>query len=86
LKGNPNGPHYPTHIVLTGQFSDPWHERAELEFYLNDLGFIPRGNISGKTKILVTGTEAGQAKIEDALSRGIKVMTEAQFFAFLDGR
>jgi len=84
LKGNSDGPFAKTHIVITGAFSPPWDDRGSFEQHLSSLGFVPRGSISGKTKILVTGDAPGPSKVNKAKSRGIQIMNEESFLHFID--
>jgi DNA polymerase-3 subunit epsilon len=83
LKGSDEGPFAGIHIVFTGNFAPPWDDRSAFEQYLCSLGFTPRSNISGKTKMLVTGEGAGPKKIADAHTKGIEVMTEVEFLNYI---
>lgn len=84
LKGNPEGRFYKTFVVVSGTFSPPWDDRGELERYLDSLGFVPRGNISGRTQILVTGESPGPKKIVKAEQQNIKIMSEGEFFQYIE--
>ena len=84
LHGNPNGPFYKTYIVLSGNFSNPWDDRGTFERYLDELGFIPRGSISGRTQILVTGESPGPSKLEKAHKQNIRIMGEEEFLRYIE--
>lgn len=83
LRGNPEGPFAGIHIVITGNFSPPWDDRGALEHHLCKLGFVPRGSISGKTKILVTGDSPGPKKVSRAEQQGIRIMGESEFLQYI---
>lgn len=83
LRADPNGPFHNTYIVLTGIFSPPWDDRGGFEQYLTTLGFTPRGNISGKTEILVTGQSPGISKIKRAQQSNIRIMSEKEFLQYI---
>lgn len=83
LRGNPEGPFYKTHIVLTGVFSPPWDDREAFQLYLDDLGFVFRNSISGKTEILVAGENPGPSKTAKAEQNNIRIMAEKEFLAYI---
>jgi DNA polymerase-3 subunit epsilon len=84
LKGNADGPFAGTHIVVTGNLAPPWDDRGAFERYLCTLGFVPRGSISGKTKILVAGDAPGTSKVKKAAHQGIQIMGEKEFLRYID--
>lgn len=82
-KSNPNGLFYGVTVVLTGSFSPPWEDRNEFKRYLNQIGFTTPGNITKKTKLLVTGSSPGPRKVKTAREAGLQIMNEHEFLAFL---
>ena len=86
LHGNPDGPFFQTPIVITGILLPPWQDRSSLEKHLHELGFAPRGSVSGKTKILLIGSGPGLRKIEKAKELGTQIMDEDSFWKFVENR
>ena len=68
-------------IVLTGKMEKTRnHQTATFE----RCGIIVQKAVSGKTDFLVTGESPGNNKIEAARMRGVKVVTEHDFWDILD--
>ena len=68
-------------IVITGDLAAL--ERDEAKEYLTGLGARVTGSVSGKTDILLVGTEPGAKKIEKAESLGTQIMSEAELCQLL---
>ena len=70
-------------FVISGVFSQ--FSRKELGEKIEALGGILSGSISSKTDFLVAGENMGPAKKEKALQLGVKMLTENDFIALIQG-
>ncbi len=68
-------------VVITGKFAA--FSRPELTKRLQGLGAKVTGSVSGKTDLLVAGTDAG-SKLTKAQNLGVRVMDEAELMQSLD--
>lgn len=66
-------------IVITGDLDCA--DRDAAKAWLVGLGAKVSSSISGKTNLLVVGTEPGAKKLEEATQRGIQQVTEAELVA-----
>lgn len=69
-------------IVLTGEFS--CSDRMESTNIFEAMGLRVSGSVYSKTKFLLVGKGYKQEKIDRALSMGIPVFTENEFWAAVD--
>ena len=69
-------------IVLTGEFS--CCDRLESTNIFETMGFRVSGSVYSKTKFLLVGDGYKQEKIDRALSMGIPIFTENEFWAAVD--
>jgi len=69
---------------LVGNLAPHWDDRGTFERRLSTLGFIPRGSISGKTRILVAGDTPGPSKAKKAVQQEIQIMGEEEFLHYID--
>ncbi len=86
LNGNPECKFPKTFVVLTGSFSPPWEDRGSFKLYVNDLNFLHRNSLSGRTEYLVTGKDPGPSKIKKAEELGVRRLTETEFLALVQER
>ncbi len=63
-------------VVLTGFAKSDSQEYAHK---LNELGAIIKDGVNKKTNILITGYNAGPAKVQKAQELGVRIMSEAEF-------
>lgn len=68
-------------IVFTGTMRRG--DRAEMEKEAKSLGAKVGKSVTGRTKILVAGENAGSTKIEDARNRGVKIMSEEEYLRLI---
>ena len=78
---------YKSNCVITGVF-DAWDTREELAALLRSLGADINSSISGKTTIVVAGSDAGPKKLQDVEARqakgqGITLLDEDQLLDIL---
>lgn len=64
-------------IVVTGTFKN--YSRSEIKDKLEKLGSKVTNSISKKTDYLITGTDIGLNKYNDAIKFGTKIITEEEF-------
>lgn len=69
-------------IVLTGEFS--CSDRLEATNIFEAMGLRMSGSVYSKTKFLLVGNGYKQEKVDRALSLGIPVFTENEFWAAVD--
>lgn len=69
-------------FVVTGTLSK--YSRDEIQDKIREFGGKTSSSVSKKTDFLVAGTEAG-SKLEKAQSLGVKVLTEDEFEAMIQG-
>lgn len=67
-------------VVATGKLKN-YTRRALMEL-LKNLGALPTYQVSGRTDVLVVGSNPGQ-KLEKAHSLGIRILTESDFETLL---
>jgi len=70
------------YVVLTGEFS--CSDRMEAMNIFTAMGLSVSGAVSSKTSFILTGNGYKQAKIDRALSLGIPVFSENEFWAAVD--
>lgn len=54
-------------------------DSQEYAHKLNELGAIIRDGVNKKTNILITGDNAGPAKMQKAQELGVRIMSEEEF-------
>jgi DNA ligase (NAD+) len=64
-------------FVVSGVFQN--YEREDLKALIKDLGGKVLSSISSKLDYLVTGENAGPAKLEMAKELGVKIISESEF-------
>jgi len=77
---------YKQTVVLTGAFAHPWDhpEKFDLKCRLRKIGIKAVGSLSGKTKYLVTATDPGWKKKQDAEKMGVEIISEADFLKLIN--
>ncbi|MDD2490775.1 MAG: NAD-dependent DNA ligase LigA [Bacteroidales bacterium] len=70
-------------IVISGNFSIT---RDEMKEVIDQHSGKNSSSISSKTSFLISGTEAGPAKLEKAKKLGIEIITEEEFFKLIENK
>lgn len=68
-------------FVFTGTFTSM--DREAVKNHCKTNGGTPQSSVNGKTNYLVCGEKVGQKKIEAAQDKGVKVITEQQYFEMI---
>ena len=68
-------------FVITGELS---RERDDFHRLIKANGGSATGSVSGKTSYLIAGRDAGRSKMQAAEAKGVKMISEEQFWALLD--
>ncbi len=68
-------------IVFTGTMVQG--SRDDMKKQAKELGAKVGTSVTSKTDYLVTGNKVGETKLQDARSKGVKIITEAEYFALL---
>jgi DNA ligase (NAD+) len=71
-------------LVFTGRMV--FGSRSEMKKIALTLGAQLQSSVSGKTDLLICGEKVGPTKIAKAEKLGIRVMSEEDYNALLDGR
>ena len=69
-------------VVFTGSMKSG--SRTDMEKYAKQLGAKISKSVSSKTDYLVTGEKVGSKKISDAESKGVEVISEAEYFTLIN--
>ena len=70
-------------IVISGTFSE--HSRDEYKQMIEDYGGKNSGSVSKKTDFILAGENVGPAKLDKARELGVKLVSEEEFLAMIQG-
>lgn len=70
-------------IVISGTFSK--HSREEYKQMIEDYGGKNSGSVSKKTDFILAGENMGPSKLEKARELGVRVVSEEEFLAMIQG-
>ena len=70
-------------IVISGTFSH--HSRDEYKKMIEAYGGKNVSSISGKTSFILAGENMGPSKLEKAAKLGVRLMSESEFLALING-
>ena len=70
-------------IVISGVFTH--HSRDEYKVMIEDNGGKNVGSVSKSTSFILAGENMGPAKLEKANKLGVRVVSEDEFLAMIDG-
>lgn len=70
-------------IVISGTFSE--HSREEYKQMIEDYGGKNSGSVSKKTDFILAGENMGPSKLEKARELGVRVVSEEEFLAMIQG-